>query len=141
MTLQLTFFNPLAIVLCIFLNMVVGALWYSPLLFGNIWLKLIQQNQQQARDITAQEARAAMSLSVIPASVLMICLALVLSLAGASTVIDGLALGTLIAIGIIGMSFTNLILFEERPVSLVIINVGYPFVVFNLAACILVLWQ
>jgi hypothetical protein len=141
MALELAFFNPLAIILCIFLNMIIGALWYSPFLFGDLWLRLIQQAQNHQRDVSTQEAKTAMSLSVIPASLLIVCLWLLLAFTGANSVVDAIFISSLLSLGVIGMSFVNLILFEERPVKLVLINVGYPFVVFNIAAVILVLWR
>ena len=41
MTLSFHYFNILAFLVCIVSNMILGALWYSPVLFGKVWLNLI----------------------------------------------------------------------------------------------------
>lgn len=138
MTLQFANYNIWAVIVCIVLQMVLGALWYSPVLFGNIWLKLVEI---KAEDINQSEGNKAMSFSVIPAAITVFSLSVLITISNAATVIDALIIGTIAAIGLIGMSAVNLILFEDRSVKLTILNVGYPFVALNIAAIILTLWK
>ena len=39
--------NYLAILVAAVAGMIVGALWYSPLLFGNVWMKLMGLGRKQ----------------------------------------------------------------------------------------------
>ena len=138
MTLELHFFNLWAILVCFISNMIIGALWYSPLLFGSQWLTLMGKKKE---DISGAEANKSMTLSMIPALIMSVLLALTLGYADASTLVDALVMGTLISVGFVGMSTLNLILFEGRSVPLSVLNVGYIFVSMNVAAVILTLWK
>lgn len=138
MTLQISFLNFWAILVCIISNMVIGALWYSPVLFGNVWLKLIGKKPE---DISKEDANKSMMLSIIPAALSIIFLALTLAFVNASTILDALIISTLMSLGFIGMSALNLVLFEGRSFKLMVLNVGYSFVAFNIAAVILALWK
>jgi len=137
-TLHLSSFNFWAILVCIVSNMVIGGLWYSPLLFGNIWLKSINK---KASDITREDANKTMMISLIPAILTIVFLAITLSFVHAVTVLDALVIGTLVSLGFIGMNLLNLALFENRSIKLTLISIGYSFVSLNIAAIILTLWK
>lgn len=137
MTLIPVSINFWAVLICILLSMAGGALWYSRLLFGNQWMKLIGKKDD---DISKAEAAKAMRFAFIPAIVNNVLLALMLGLVDASTVLDALIIGTIISIGFIFMSAVNLVLFEGRSFKLAALNTGFAFVSLNLAAIILTLW-
>ncbi len=138
MTLSISSMNIWAVLVCIVINMVLGALWYSPLLFGNIWLKLIGL---KADDISRDDANKSMGFAIIPAALSILFLWLILSFVNAQTLGDALITGSLMSAGFIGMSAFNLVLFESRSIGLSLINVGYSFVAFNIASVILTLWK
>ena len=138
MSLQIHFFNLWAMLVCVVLNMIIGALWYSPVLFGKTWLKLIGKKQE---DISKESGNKAMMLALIPALVSTVLLALALALVNAATIADALIVGSLVSAGFIGMSVLNLVLFEGRSLTLGILNTGYAFVSMNISAIILVLWR
>lgn len=138
MTLGIAFFNIWAVLVGVVSNMIIGALWYSPVLFGNVWLKLVGK---KAEDINQEDANKSMALSLIPAALSILLLAVTLGFVNATTIVDALVVGTLASVGFIGMSALNLVLFEGRSLSLAILNVGYSFVSFNVAAVILTLWK
>jgi len=138
MTFQAVSFNVWAILVCFISNMVIGALWYSPLLFGKVWLRLTGKNQD---DISKEDATKSMILSMIPAGLSIIFLAVILGFTGASSLVDALIIGTLVSAGFIGMNHVNLLLFEERSILLTLVNIGYLVVSFNIGAIILTLWQ
>ena len=37
----------LAIILAVVANMIIGALWYSPLLFANVWMKSLGKTREE----------------------------------------------------------------------------------------------
>jgi len=137
MTLQIESLNILAMVVCVVTNMVIGALWYSPVLFGNAWLRL---TGKKAEDISKEDANKSMMLGIIPSILITVFLALLVEFVGASTVLDALVVGSLVSIGFIGMSALNLVFFENRSFKLAVLNVGYSFASLNVAAVILTLW-
>lgn len=138
MTLTITSMNIWAVLVCIVFNMILGALWYSPVLFGNIWLNLIGL---KAEDISKEDANKSMKFAIIPAALSILFLWLMLSFVNAQTLGDAVITGSLISAGFIGMSAFNLVLFESRSLGLSLINVGYSFVAFNVASVILTIWK
>ncbi len=138
MTLQLSSVNLWAMLVSVLSNMFIGALWYSPLLFGNQWLKLIGKRQE---DISQSDANKSMIISLIPAILSVIFLTIILKLTNAVSVGDAIVVGSIVSVGFIGMSAWNLVLYEGRSVKLAILNLGYSFVSLNVAAVILTVWQ
>lgn len=138
MTLSIHFFNFWAVLVCFIWFMALGALWYSPVLFGNYWLKLVGKAKE---DINRDQGNKAMMLGMIPSALTAILLALTLGMMNTSSLIDAVAIGSMISAGFIGMSAWNLILFEGRSLMLALVNVGYSFVSMNVAAIILTFWK
>lgn len=138
MELQLHFFNIWAVLVGFVSNMVIGALWYSPILFGNTWLKL---SGRKAEDISKEEGNKAMALSMIPAIVMIVLMAILLGLLNVSTIAGALIVGCLVSVGFIGMTGLNQVFFEDKSLALVVLNVGYSVVALNVAAVILTLWK
>ena len=130
--------NIWALLVSIVSSMALGMLWYSPVLFGNVWLKLVDK---KAEDISKEESKSAMSLAFIPAVVSSLGLALLVSIMGAVTWVDAIVLGSLTSITFSGMSMLNLVFFENRSFKLTLLNVGYGFVAYNVAAVILTIWR
>jgi hypothetical protein len=118
--------------------MIIGALWYSPVLFGNAWMKLINKKPDE---IDKESANKAMSFAIIPAALSVLVLAVVLACANATTIADALVIATLVSAGFIGTSALNLVLFEGRSFLLSLLNTGYSFVSLNIAAVILIAWK
>ncbi|MDC7247012.1 MAG: DUF1761 domain-containing protein, partial [Sphaerochaetaceae bacterium] len=114
------------------------ALWYSPVLFGNIWLGL---TGRKSEDITREDGNKSMAFAIIPAAVAAFALALLTAVSGASTVADALILGSLSSLAFSGMSALNLVLFENRPLKLAVLNTAYFFVSWNIVSIVLTLWK
>ena len=138
MTLQVHFFNIWAVLVCFVAFMAIGALWYSPVLFGNYWLKFIGKKKEE---IEKENGNRSMMSGMIPALVSTIMLAITLGMVNAATLIDALMIGSIASIGFIGMSAWNLVLFEGKSFMLAVVNVGYSFASMNVAAIILTFWK
>ncbi len=138
MGIQLYYFNIWSVLVGFVSNMVIGSLWYSPVLFGNKWLEL---TGRKAEDISKEDARKSMTLSMIPGVLSIVLLALILGVANSTTMADALVLGSLVSAGIIGMSNLNQVFFEGRPFKLILLNTGYSFVAMNIAALIITFWR
>lgn len=138
MTLSIESINVWAVLVAILSNMVLGMLWYSPLMFGNLWLKLIGKT---AEEISKEESAKAMKWAFVPAVVSSFSLALLLGFLNAQTAVDGIVIATVVAVGFIGMSHLNLVLFEGRSLKLTILNTGYSLTSLVIAGTILSLWH
>ncbi len=131
-------FNLWAVLVSVAVNMAVGMLWYSPVLFGNIWLKLVDK---KAEDISKDDSNKSMGLAIIPAIVSAFGLAVLIGISGAVTVADALIAGSLASVAFSGMSSLNLVFFENRSFKLTLLHAGYAFASFNICAIILTLWK
>lgn len=138
MNLQLHFFNFWPILATVLTNMLTGALWYSPVLFGKQWMVLINKSPEE---ISKEDGNKAMMLGLIPAIFTSVFLYLLLSICNATTLWDGLAIGMIASVGFASMTLLNHVIFEGRPFKLFLINAGYAIASMNIAAIIITLWQ
>ncbi|WP_219833968.1 DUF1761 domain-containing protein [Paenibacillus sp. R14(2021)] len=100
-------------------TMVLGFLWYSPVLFGKAWAKQVGLNM-------ADMSGGAMTYVLTAATALIgvFLLGLLMTVDGGQSVSSGLLLGLIIGLAIavkIGMNY----LFEGRKLSLYFITIGY----------------
>ena len=139
MDLDLADLNYLAIVAAVAVNMVAGALWYSPLLFARPWMAANGFTEEQ---IKAQgSATRGYVVSVIASIVIAFAIALFAQAAGAVTAVDGLLLGLVAGVGFVMTTSAANYVFEDRPLKLYLINSGYPVVSFTLIGLLVGAWQ
>ena len=129
--------NYLAVGVAALATMFIGALWYSPLLFGNLWLKAHGYSQEQMR---AKAGRAYM-VSVVCYVVMAFVLAVLLSYAGVSTVPQGAFLGFLVWVGFFATLGLTAHVFSEKPWSTYLIDAGYQRVYAVAMGVILAAWR
>ena len=124
--------NYLAVLIATIITMVLGFLWYSPVLFGNLWIKQMGLKREE------MSGGSSMSyiLTMLTALVGTFVLALILTMIGEVTILTGLIVGCLVGISVsvkIGMNF----LFENRGIGLYLITIGYHLVSYMIAGIIL----
>jgi hypothetical protein len=129
--------NWLAVLVAALSTFLVGGLWYSPILFGKVWLKANGFTEAQARGFN--KARAFGGAFVLA---LIMSANLAMFLAGpATTLWWGIAAGALAGIGWVATSLAVVALFENRSWSYIFVNAGYLIVVFILMGAILGAWR
>ena len=139
MELDLADVNYLAVIAAIAVNMIVGAVWYSPLLFARPWMVANGFTEEQ---IKAQgSATRGYIVSVIASVVIAFAIALFAQAAGAGAAIDGLLLGLAAGVGFVATTSATNYIFESRPLKLYLINAGYPVVSFTLIGLLIGAWQ
>jgi high-affinity Fe2+/Pb2+ permease len=134
MNLDFSTLNLWAQLVAIVIGMVVGSLWYSPLLFGNVWMNLIQKKREDMVSPTGPMIGA-----VVVSTVNSIILGLFLHALYAQTIVEGLTVAALLALVIIMATLINY-LFEGRAMKLLTIQVGYHVVVFLINSILLTQW-
>ncbi len=114
----------------------VGALWYSPVLFGKTW--------QALTGVTAENAPSPM-LTYLGGLVLLfittVGLAFLKETTGGTDLSDGVQLGLGVSIAFVTAQLVLNAMYEKRPRNLVAINAGYAIVGITLASIIVVLWD
>ena len=129
---QLAEVNYWAILLAALSSFMLGGLWYSPVLFGKTWLEgcgLTELDLQKSDPKLIYGL--AFILSLIAAFVLAVILGPDPNMSQSVTI--GSALGLGIAASSLGISY----IFEQRPLSLFLVNGGYHTIQFVLMATIL----
>ena len=116
-------------------SFVVGGLWYSPLLFGNVYLTL------RGLDPTAQSATSAWEMAgeLVRCVVLAIVLAQVLSRSDAFTVGPAVGLAGWFWVGIYA-TLAGSVLHEGTPWRLYLLHAGDGFAKLMVSALILARW-
>lgn len=129
--------NWLAVLAAALSAFLVGGVWYSPILFGKVWLKANGFTAEQAQQFNKARAfGGAFFLALIMSA------NLAMFLADPSTTVSwGIAAGALAGIGWAAAGLAIVALFENRPWSYMLVNGGYLIVAFLLMGVILGAWR
>ena len=139
MDLDLGSINYIAVVVAIVVNMALGAVWYSPLLFAKHWMAANDLTEESISE--SGSATRGYVVAVIASIVIAFAIALFAQAAGADTAIEGLLLGLAAGLGFVATTFAANYIFESKPLKLYLINAGYPVVSFTLIGLLIGAWQ
>lgn len=124
----------LGIILAVIANTVIGAMWYSPLLFANIWLKSLGKSREE---MNTSSANTGYVLTMIAAVVSAIVLSYFISLVESISIGDGALIGFLAGFGIAAARELSPTFFETRKFTLFVISAGYHIVALTVMGMIL----
>ena len=139
LVIDLSGINYLAVVIAILINMGLGALWYSPVLFAKPWMAANGFTEESIRE--AGGATKGYVVSVIVSVVVAFAIASFAEAADSDTAIEGLILGLAAGLAFVATTAGVSYLFESRPLKLYLINAGYPVVSFALMGLLIGAWQ
>jgi hypothetical protein len=129
--------NWLAVVAAALSTFVVGGLWYSPVLFGKVWLKANGFTEAQAQSFNKARAfGGAFLLALVMSANLAMFLA-----DPTTTLLWGMTAGALAGVGWVAAGLAVVALFENRSWSYILVNGGYLIVSFVLMGAILGSWR
>lgn len=120
-------------------SFILGMLWYSPLLFGKIWMKLagISQQSMKGKGLTPP---VAMFLGFLANLVVAYVLAHFLNLFGATTWQSGFELAFWAWLGFTTVTQLGSFLWEGKPFSLFLLNTTYSLANLMLMSAVITLW-
>ena len=125
-----------AIIVATVSTFVLGWLWYSPILFGNAWMKVTGLTEESIKQANmAKVFGGAFALTLIAS------INLGMFLGPKSDLAFGIAAGAATGIGWIVPAFGVVYLFEQRPTKQWFINGGYWVVAFIMMGAILGAWK
>ncbi len=127
--------NYLSVVVAALSSFAVGMLWYSPILFGKVWM---EENGFTDEDIQSGNMPRIYGAAFILA--LIIAVNLDLFLGPDATFSWGMGAGALAGIGWVGAAMGTSYLFENKSLKLYLINAGYHAVNFIVMGGVLGAW-
>lgn len=128
--------NYIAVLVTAAVGMVIGALWYSPLLFANQWMKLVGKTKADLKGAQTGYLVAAVA-SLIAAYVL----AHFVDYAGATTLEEGSLVGFWAWLGFVATTSGVNYIFSGKPRNLYLIENGHHLLTFLVAGAILAVWR
>jgi hypothetical protein len=130
-------FNPWAILVCAVMQWVLGAIWYSPVLFAKPWKAIVYPNGIPQKNSMA----SGMFVSFIGSLILSFVLAHVVLWAGAPNFVHGALVGFICWAGFIVAPLSASHIYEGRHFNLFAINTGYWLVGIAISGGILAVWR
>ncbi|MCL4482476.1 MAG: DUF1761 domain-containing protein [Bacteroidetes bacterium] len=129
--------NIWAVILAGFSYLIVGALWYSPLLFGKQWIRL---NGFTDEDFKSNKPMWLITvLSFLSGAIASFLISMVLG--PNSSASFGAIIGAIVAIFWITMSKLTLVLFENQPIKLFLLHAGFDVLSFMVMGAIVGFWR
>lgn len=128
--------NYLAVLVAALAAFVVGGVWYSPVMFGGIWMRETGLSDEALR-------RRSMAMVFGGSFVLSLVIAFNLAafLAGPPDIVWGIVAGALAGVGWVAAGMGVTYLFEARSMKLFLVNAGYHAVTFMAMGAILGVWK
>lgn len=135
--------NYIAILVASVVVFLLGWLWFSPVLFGNIWMKLnkISSSQMKAAKAKGMKGMMPQMLWGFLSTVVMVwVLNMVIEYSSASTIMDAVSVSFFVWLGFIATTMLGMVLWERKPFALYVITSTHYLVSLIIAGIILVMW-
>jgi len=134
--------KPLAVLVAAIATMVVGFLWYSPILFARPWMRLMGYDpDDKAKRAEMQEGAGKLyGLSFVASIVSAVVLAKIIDITSVNTVLYGMKVGFAVWLGFVTTVQLTGALFGKQPTKLYLINTGYQLVCYLAMGAILAVW-
>ena len=130
-----------AVIVATLVHYILGGLWYSPLLFGNKFLQVINWSPEKIAEVGNQSHGKEFAIAFVTSLVLVYILAHFVQYTKATTAMAGIQTAFWLWLGFIVTTQAATVIFELRPLGLYLLNIGYQLVGCALAGAILALWR
>ena len=128
--------NWLAVIVSTISAFALGGLWYSKVLFGNIWMHEVGLTEEAVNSANMPKTfGGTFILQLIAAT------ALAVAIGAESSWLTGLCAGLLIGVFWIATAYGITYLFEQRSLRLFLINAGYYVILFGVMGTIIGAWH
>ena len=131
------YINHIAVFVCAVMSLVIGGLWYSPVLFAKVWQREAGISDEQMAKFNPAKI---FGLTFVLALIISYNLAFFLG-TPSTTWQWGVAAGLLAGVGWVVTQFIIIALFEQRSLKYMAINCGYVTVYFAVIGFILGVWR
>ncbi len=125
--------NLLAVLVAGIAHMLTSLVWFLPGLFGNEWMKLTGKDLKPASQWMFAGLLGHLGIALV--------LAFLINIAGATTLMGGIAIGVLIWIGFIVTLEIGELIWEKIPFRLFLLRIGNQLVALSISGAILAVWR
>jgi surface polysaccharide O-acyltransferase-like enzyme len=134
--------NPWAVLACAIATMVIGFLWYSPILFANPWMRLMGFDPNDKAKLAELQKGAGKlyGLSFAASIVSAVVLAKIIDITSVNTISYGMKIGFAVWLGFVTTVQLTAALFGKQPTKLYLINTGYQLICYLTMGAILAKW-
>lgn len=129
--------NYIAVIVTAFVIQFIGFLWYSPILFGAKWMKLLKTNPEEVKAI----GKAPHLLALITAFFMSFMMALILQWTVTDNIFSAIGLATLIWFGVTLPDSIPHYKFAKLPLGILILDIFHTLSMLIVSALILTLWK
>ena len=128
--------NYVAVIVAALAGMFLGAFWYSPVAFGDAWMRALGKSKEEL--VNPGPAMGGSAFSCVVSAV---ALALLVDGLGLSSAGDGAVLGLIVGVGVLSTAMLSDHLFAGTPWTLYFIQTGYRASYVVIMSIILAIWQ
>lgn len=118
----------------------IGALWYSPVLFAKAWIRAHGHTEEKLLEMRARAGRA-YAVSFVCYLVMAAAMSILLQRIGVVSVLTGVKLGALLGLGFAATLGLTANVFSDKPLSAYLIDAGYQVVSLIVMGAILAAWS
>jgi Protein of unknown function (DUF1761) len=133
--------NILAVLVAALLTFVLGAFWYSPVLFAKQWMAAQGYTPEKLEAMKKRGATKAYVVSVLCYVVMAYVVALLASYTNSTTLAQGLWLGFLSWLGFAATIGLTANMFSEKPIAAWVIDAGYQLAYLLITGALLSVWR
>jgi hypothetical protein len=134
--------RPLAVLVAALVTMVIGFIWYSPILFARPWARLMGYDLDDKAKLAEMRKGAGKmyGLSFLASIVAAVVLAKIIDITSVVRFVYGMKVGFAVWLGFVATVQLTGALFGRQPMKLFLINTGYQLVCYLTMGGILAVW-
>ena len=132
--------NLLAVLVAAVATFVLGGLWYSPLLFGRVWVRAHGYTPEKMEAMRAGVGRS-YAVSFLCYLVMATVMALLIGATDTITALGGVRLGAVCWLGFAATIGLTANLFSDKPLATYLLDAGYQLVYLSVMGAILASWR
>lgn len=132
--------NILAVVVAALINMVVGMIWYSPMVAGKAWMKATGITKKDMEEAKKKGMAASYVMGLVGSLVMAYVLAHIVDFTNATTVLLGIQAGFWSWLGFVATVSLNSVSWEGKSWNYWVINNGYVLISLMIMGALLAVW-
>ena len=132
--------NLLAVFVAGVTSMVVGALWYSPMIFGKIWMTMSHIDEKKMKEMKKKGLGKSYGMAFVGSLVMSYVLAHFVDYTQSNTAMAGAQTGFWLWLGFVAPVLMSSVLWEGKSMKLYLLNVGQLLVSLLIMGAILAVW-